>query len=54
MNKTVAGIIIVLLISGCASSTGVVSTGDNEFMISETDMGDVWHTGDNVLAKLYT
>ena len=37
---------------GCAS-TGVVSTGKDEYMISKTDMGDTWHQGSKVLAKLY-
>ncbi len=42
----------VLLLLGCAS-TGVVPIGNDEYMISKTDMGDVWHTGEKVLAKLY-
>lgn len=42
----------VLLLAGCAS-TGVVPTGNDEYMISKTDMGDVWHTGAKVLTKLY-
>ena len=42
----------VLLLAGCAS-TGVVPTGHNEYMISKTDVGDVWHEGSKVLAKLY-
>ena len=42
----------MLLIVSCAS-TGVVPTGNNEYIISKTDMGDTWHTGAKVLAKLY-
>jgi len=42
----------VFLLVGCAS-TGVVPIGNDEYMISKTDMGDVWHTGEKVLAKLY-
>lgn len=39
-------------LAGCAS-TGVVPTGSDEYMLSKTDVGDVWHEGSNVLAKLY-
>lgn len=42
----------ILILIGCAS-TGVVPTGKNEYMISKTDLGDVWHEGSKVLAKLY-
>lgn len=42
----------VLVLTSCAS-TGVVSTGQNEYMISKTDIGDVWHEGSKVLVKLY-
>ena len=45
-------VVIALLLAGCAS-TGVVPTGNDEYMISKTDMGDVWHEGSKVLAKLY-
>ncbi len=43
---------ILLLLVGCAS-TGVVPTGNDEYMISKTDIGDTWHDGSKVLAKLY-
>ncbi len=52
MKRIVVLLLIVLTLSGCAS-TGIVPTGRNEYMISKTDMGDVWHTGAKVLAKLY-
>ncbi len=42
----------VLLLTGCAS-TGAVPIGNNEYMITKTDMGDVWNPGEKVLAKLY-
>ena len=44
----------VVLLAGCAStSTGVVPTGKDEYMLSKTDLGDVWHEGAKVLAALY-
>ena len=39
-------------LTACAS-TGVVPTGNNEYMVSKTDLGDVWHEGSKVLAELY-
>jgi len=45
-------VVIALTLTGCAS-TGVVPTGNNEYMISKLDMGDVWHEGSKVLAKFY-
>jgi hypothetical protein len=45
-------LLIVLVLTGCAS-TGVVHTGNNEYMISKTDYGDTWSEGAKVLAKLY-
>lgn len=44
--------ILAMCLTGCAS-TGVVPTGSNEYMLSKTDLGDVWHAGSKVLAKLY-
>lgn len=52
MRKILAGLMFIFILTGCAS-TGIVPTGRNEYMISKTDMGDVWHTGAKVLAKLY-
>ena len=40
------------LIVGCAG-TGIVPTGENEYMVSKTDIGDTWSDGSRVLAKLY-
>ena len=48
-----AHLLLALFAAACASSTGVVSTGSDEYMLSKTDIGDVWHQGSNVLAQLY-
>src|SRR4030095_13961757 len=45
-------ILILVALIGCGS-TGVVPTGENQYMVSETDIGDTWSSGDKVLAKLY-
>jgi hypothetical protein len=42
-----------LLAPVACGSTGVVPTGENQYMVSETDIGDTWSSGDKVLAKLY-
>ncbi len=52
MKKLLVIMSLLCLFTGCAS-TGVVPTGSNEYMIAKTDMGDTWHTGTKVLAKLY-
>ncbi len=39
-------------ILGCGS-TGIVPTGENKYMVSDTDIGDTWSDGNKVLAKLY-
>lgn len=52
MKKLLYIICLLALAGGCASS-GVVQTEKNQYMITKTDMGDVWHTGAKVLAKLY-
>ena len=46
-------VFLLLFLSGCASSTGIVPTGNDEYMVSQTDMGDVWRPGESVLAQLY-
>lgn len=46
----------IMIFAAClvsCASTGVVSTGNNEYMVSKTDLGDVWHEGSKVLVKLY-
>jgi len=50
MQRTI--VIFATWLAGCAS-TGVVSTGNNEYIVSKTDVGDVWHEGSKVLVKLY-
>jgi len=45
--------LVGLLISVACGSTGIVRTGKNQYMISKTDIGDTWSTGEKVLAKLY-
>jgi len=45
-------IFLLIFLTSCAS-TGVITTGINEYMITKTDMGDVWSPGNKVLAKLY-
>jgi hypothetical protein len=52
MTRKMAVLASGVVLAACAS-TGVVSTGDNEYMISKTDVGDTWHEGSKVLVKLY-
>ncbi|WBS01533.1 hypothetical protein OU994_25165 [Pseudoduganella sp. SL102] len=37
--KTQSVILVLLLVAGCASSTGVISTGNNQFMVAREDNG---------------
>ena len=45
--------VVPVLVATACGSTGVVATGENQYMVSETDVGDTWSAGDKVLAKLY-
>ena len=47
-----AALVGLLALAACGS-TGVVPTGENQYMISKTDIGDTWSAGEKVLAKLY-
>ena len=51
--RFLAAMVLVLTHSLACGSTGIAATGPNQYLVSETDIGDTWSDGGKVLAKLY-